>query len=120
MRIRASGAIGAIGAGCDAGGARAPSTLCAIAASQVHWARNIPWKIASGMLPWSASASPKKARNRRWCSASSVSTRAGRNARCSGVSASKPFVRAVCTTSRGALTPNMRIPFSRANTKMSR
>ena len=91
-----------------------------IAASQVHWARNIPWNIASGMLPWSESASPKKARKSRWCSAFSVSTRAGRSARCSGVSASRPFVRAVWTTSRGTLTPNMRIPFSRANRKMSR
>ena len=72
------------------------------------------------MLPWSASDAPKKARKRRWCSALSVSMRSGMSAFCSAVSASKPFVRTVCTTSRGTLTPNMRIPCSRANRKMSR
>ena len=91
-----------------------------IAASHPHCARNIAWNMGSGMLPWRASSEPKKALKSRWCSALSTSTFSGRRAFCSGVSASKPFMRIVCTAARGRLTPNIRIPFARAKRKMSR
>ena len=91
-----------------------------IAASHPHCARYMAWNIGSGMLPWSESSVPKKALKSRWCSALSRSTFSGRSALCSGGSASKPFIRIVCTAARGMLTPNIRIPFARANRKMSR
>ena len=99
---------------------RACTAFQAIAASHPHCARYIAWNMGSGMLPWSASSDPKKALKRRWCSALSRSTFSGRSARWSGGSASKPFMRIVCTAVRGRFTPNMRIPFARAKRKMSR
>ena len=91
-----------------------------MAASQAHCARYIAWNIGSGMLPWSESSEPKKALNRRWCSALSRSTCFGRSALWSGGRASMPFMRIVWTTARGMLTPNIGILLARANRKMSR
>ena len=99
---------------------RAWTAFQPIAASHAHCARYIAWNIGSGMLPWRASSEPKKARKSRWCSALSRSTCSGSRARWSGGSASKPFMRIVCTAARGRLTPNIRIPFARAKRKMSR
>ena len=100
---------------------RAFTAFQPMAASHVHWARNMPSNTAGGMFPWSESSSPKKARKSRWCSALSSVDPLGQERlllRRSG--RRSPLRRTVCTISRGTLTPTMRMPLSRAKTKMSR
>ena len=86
----------------------------------MHCAANMPSNIWALIVCIMLSSPAKNARKSVLWSSLLVSIFGGMREASSGVRFWRPFLRTADTTSRGVLTPNILMPFWRANRKMSR